>query len=98
MQERSVAGSTEPDMREKGKHCSRSAGFADRRVIVHRSADRGALRSSCCCTAVSVQAFVSCLSLLSLLCCERKLRLVLQESFAAAAAAAASDGISFNFF
>ncbi|KAM7408513.1 hypothetical protein PAMA_002305 [Pampus argenteus] len=28
-------------MREKGKHCSRAAGFIDRRVIVHRSADRG---------------------------------------------------------
>ncbi|XP_036978711.1 ankyrin-3-like isoform X28 [Acanthopagrus latus] len=28
-------------MREKGKHGSRSAGFVDRRVIVHRSADRG---------------------------------------------------------
>ncbi|XP_025753442.1 ankyrin-3 isoform X36 [Oreochromis niloticus] len=28
-------------MREKGKHCSRSGGFIDRRVIVHRSADRG---------------------------------------------------------
>ncbi|XP_067373451.1 ankyrin-3-like isoform X42 [Channa argus] len=28
-------------MREKEKHCSRSAGFIDRRVIVHRSADRG---------------------------------------------------------
>ncbi|XP_076747715.1 ankyrin-3 isoform X39 [Maylandia zebra] len=28
-------------MREKGKHCSRPGGFIDRRVIVHRSADRG---------------------------------------------------------
>ncbi|XP_071336360.1 ankyrin-3 isoform X2 [Trachinotus anak] len=28
-------------MREKEKRCSRSAGFIDRRVIVHRSADRG---------------------------------------------------------
>ncbi len=44
MKEQSVAGRTEPDMREKGKHCSRSAGFVDRRVIVHRSADRGAVR------------------------------------------------------
>ncbi|MEQ2238313.1 Ankyrin-3 [Ilyodon furcidens] len=28
-------------MREKGKHYSRSGGFVDRRVIVHRSADLG---------------------------------------------------------
>nr|XP_057914754.1 ankyrin-3-like isoform X33 [Doryrhamphus excisus] len=28
-------------MREKAKHSSRSAGFVERRVIVHRSADRG---------------------------------------------------------
>lgn len=39
-----VADRTESDMREKQKHCSRSAGFVDRRVIVHRSADRGAVR------------------------------------------------------
>lgn len=44
VKEQSVAGRTEPDMREKGKHGSRSAGFVDRRVIVHRSADRGAVR------------------------------------------------------
>lgn len=44
VKEHSVAGRTELDMREKGKHSSRSAGFMDRRVIVHRSADRGALR------------------------------------------------------
>lgn len=44
VKEQSVAGRTEPDMREKGKHCSRAAGFIDRRVIVHRSADRGAVR------------------------------------------------------
>lgn len=56
VKERSVAGRTEPDMREKGKHCSRSAGFVDRRVIVHRSADRGAMR-----------LFSSAYSLLSLL-------------------------------
>lgn len=42
--ERIVAGRTEPpDMREKGKHGARSAGFTERRVIVHRSADRGAV-------------------------------------------------------
>lgn len=35
-----------PDMREKEKHCRRSGGFIDRRVIVHRSADRGALALS----------------------------------------------------
>lgn len=44
VKEQSVAGRTEPDMREKGKHVSRSSGFVDRRVIVHRSADRGAVR------------------------------------------------------
>lgn len=44
VKEQSVAGRTEPDMREKGKHCSRPGGFIDRRVIVHRSADRGAVR------------------------------------------------------
>lgn len=44
MNERIVAGRTEPpDMREKGKHGARSAGFMERRVIVHRSADRGAV-------------------------------------------------------
>lgn len=44
MNERIVAGRTEPpDMREKGKHGARSAGFTERRVIVHRSADRGAV-------------------------------------------------------
>lgn len=44
MNERIVAGRTEPpDMREKGKHGDRSAGFMERRVIVHRSADRGAV-------------------------------------------------------
>lgn len=36
---------TAPDMREKEKRGGRSAGFVDRRVIVHRSADRGAVRS-----------------------------------------------------
>jgi len=44
VKEQSVAGRTEPDMREKGKHYSRSGGYVDRRVIVHRSADRGAVR------------------------------------------------------
>lgn len=43
VKEQCVADRTEPDMREKQKHCSRSAGFIDRRVIVHRSADRGAV-------------------------------------------------------
>lgn len=54
VKEQSVAGRTEPDMREKGKHCSRSAGFIDRRVIVHRSADRGAVRS---CTLWLISAY-----------------------------------------
>lgn len=40
-----MQGSTEPDMREKGKTYSRSGGHVDRRVIVHRSADRGAVRA-----------------------------------------------------
>lgn len=31
-------------MREQGKRSIRSAGYVDRHVIVHRSADRGALR------------------------------------------------------
>lgn len=44
MKERSVAGRTDSDMREKGKHGMRATGFIDRRVIVHRSADRGAVR------------------------------------------------------
>lgn len=44
VKEQCVADRTEPDMREKQKHSSRSAGFVDRRVIVHRAADRGALR------------------------------------------------------
>lgn len=48
VKEQSVAGRTEPDMREKEKHCSRSAGFIERRVIVHRSADRGAVRRGFC--------------------------------------------------
>lgn len=44
MNEWIVAGRTEPpDMREKGKHGARSAGIMERRVIVHRSADRGAV-------------------------------------------------------
>lgn len=41
VKEHGVAGRT--DMREKGKHGIRSAGYFDRRVIVHRSAERGAL-------------------------------------------------------
>lgn len=45
VKERSVAGRTDLDMREKGKHGMHSTGFIDRRVIVHRSADRGAVRS-----------------------------------------------------
>lgn len=44
VKEHSVAGRTELDMREKEKRCRRSGGFIDRRVIVHRSADRGAVR------------------------------------------------------
>lgn len=61
VKEQSVAGRTEPDMREKGKHCSRAAGFIDRRVIVHRSADRGAVRSCTFCvfSAFCVQAWVA---------------------------------------
>lgn len=49
VKEQSVAGRTVSDMREKGKHGIRSSGFVDRRVIVHRSADRGALRSDTNC-------------------------------------------------
>lgn len=45
---------TVSDMREKQKHCRRSAGFVDRRVIVHRSADRGAVRL---CTLCSFSAY-----------------------------------------
>ena len=37
--------STESDMREQSKRTIRSAGYFDRHVIVHRSADRGAPRS-----------------------------------------------------
>lgn len=48
---------TAPDMREKEKRGGRSAGFVDRRVIVHRSADRGAVRSG----AVLRRMFVLCL-------------------------------------
>lgn len=59
VKEHSVAGRTEADMREKGKHYSRSGGFIDRRVIVHRSADRGAMRSS---TSRCVFVFASFLS------------------------------------
>lgn len=43
MEERRVSERTESDMREQGKHSIRSAGYIDRHVIVHRSADRGAL-------------------------------------------------------
>lgn len=39
-----VVHAGQSDMREQGKHSIRSAGYIDRHVIVHRSADRGALR------------------------------------------------------
>lgn len=74
MNERIVAGRTEPpDMREKGKHGARSAGFMERRVIVHRSADRGAVfrrlaRFYLPCLRVSVNLY------------EKKLRLVLPSA------------------
>lgn len=93
VQERSVAGRTEPDMREKGKHCSRSAGFVDRRVIVHRSADRGAVR-------LRHFLLIPCLLWLS------RGALPLRAAFGftgggpdipQSGLAAASDGIFFNF-
>lgn len=61
VKEQCVADRTESDMREKQKHCSRSAGFIDRRVIVHRSADRGAVRSCTFClfSAYCAQALVA---------------------------------------
>lgn len=61
MKEQSVAGRTEPDMREKEKHCRRSGGYIDRRVIVHRSADRGAVRfcTFCLFFAYCAQALVA---------------------------------------
>lgn len=46
VEEHRVSDRTESDMREQGKRSSRSAGYVDRHVIVHRSADRGALRFS----------------------------------------------------
>lgn len=83
VKEQSVAGRTEPDMREKGKHCSRSAGFIDRRVIVHRSADRGAVRLCALCLFLCLlcAGFGRCWALCCAPCVsDVKLRLVLQES------------------
>lgn len=79
MNERIVAGRTEPpDMREKGKHGARSAGFMERRVIVHRSADRGAVSRR---LARSRLVGFICLCLrVSVPLCEKKLRLVLPSA------------------
>lgn len=79
MNERIVAGRTEPpDMREKGKHGARSAGFMERRVIVHRSADRGAVSRRLGRSCPSV--FVCLASASRRLCIEKKLRLVLPSA------------------
>lgn len=79
MNERIVAGRTEepPDMREKGKHGARSAGFMERRVIVHRSADRGAVSRRL--GRSRLVGFLPCLRV-SVPLYEKKLRLVLPSA------------------